>query len=777
MALSEASKKGELDKINNSLGFLSTEIGKTITELNYMLTEISGWVSYDDCPSNEFKPITSEDKKVYMDVSGAKCDQVKFQQKINYLKSCITEAERLRNNIPIKESFSQEELSEFRKNVNKAKQRKQSKSELNVSSFSNDKEPSFIKTESGLIVPSKKVVRNSDKIQIKGVTYAPDYKIIEGVPKSQVKDRQLTPNWKLSEFDDRPPYNMRVPEEYVKYTTILANGLDQMASKLGVKKLNISSAYRNYRHQVACHSTTMRSLHRFGAAADVLHHGKPEAYWNAAGQTGFTSIIIYPGNSFIHVDIRAQCDALHATGTVSTHFYNRNGGHGSSLGMQSGWKDGVSANGTTFPVAGNDGGDNQDTPGVLSFSGGVPTGDGYVNGLNLKNLYETDNYYGWGSKQEINIEVSDEEPIAKIKTNTSMGVSALANKLSMSTSALRSLNPNLENSNTVSSGTTIYVPTTTSVETMKYLNDANAATLIQENAIGAMASNYSESIGSAFYSSASTQDSSAAEIVKKAFQEELNMGATKTVDTVLSKAVSASAIEKLKASTNVEDINIMAYSSTINGASVHRMPKLPKSLTTVSTNNEYYHSQKDLLRIIGVTGPNAYIEAQIILINSGKARIIKTVINPVSYSETYSTSVNLHQTTGGWFMSRHGENPVSLNINGYLLDTPYSAEKHSLIEEWKTYLTDQVDSKGNYYNKTTTEIQLEGIRYKGVINSISFGKDANRPSLSTFQMNFTCLTYKITRPIVNTLNRLKSKATTGSSSATLGSNIGKTLSK
>ena len=40
MALSEASKKGELDKINNSLGFLSTEIGKTITELNYMLTEI-----------------------------------------------------------------------------------------------------------------------------------------------------------------------------------------------------------------------------------------------------------------------------------------------------------------------------------------------------------------------------------------------------------------------------------------------------------------------------------------------------------------------------------------------------------------------------------------------------------------------------------------------------------------------------------------------------------------------------------------------------------------
>ena len=312
---------------------------------------------------------------------------------------------------------------------------------------------------------------------------------------------------------------------------------------------------------------------------------------------------------------------------------------------------------------------------------------------------------------------------------------------------------------------------------MKYLNDANAATLIQENAIGAMASNYSESIGSAFYSSASTQDSSATEIVKKAFQEELNMGATKTVNAVLSKAVSISAIEKLKASTNVEDINIMAYSSTINGASVHRMPKLPKSLTTVSTNNEYYHNQKDLLRIIGVTGLNAYIEAQIILINSGKARIIKTVINPVSYSETYSTSVNLHQTTGGWFMSRHGENPVSLNINGYLLDTPYSAEKHSLIEEWKTYLTDQVDSKGNYYNKTTTEIQLEGIRYKGVINSISFGKDANRPSLSTFQMNFTCLTYKITRPIVNTLNRLKSKAAAGSSSATLGNNIGTTLSK
>jgi hypothetical protein len=64
---------------------------------------------------------------------------------------------------------------------------------------------------------------------------------------------------------------------------------------------------------------------------------------------------------------------------------------------------------------------------------------------------------------------------------------------------------------------------------------------------------------------------------------------------------------------------------------------------------------------------------------------------------------------------------------------------------------------GLLYNNSSIKIQLEGIRYEGILSSINFSKDANRPSIYNFTMNFTCVAYKVTRSVSGAVGRLGKK--------------------
>lgn len=142
----------------------------------------------------------------------------------------------------------------------------------------------------------------------------------------------------------------------------------------------------------------------------------------------------------------------------------------------------------------------------------------------------------------------------------------------------------------------------------------------------------------------------------------------------------------------------------------------------------------------------------------GKVRKIQTLISPISYSETYSNAINVNQTAGGWFISRHGENLPQLTISGYMLDTKYAPEKHAFMNEFKKYMTDKRNSStGEYENNAIIKIVMEGVEYQGHVTSINFNKDANRPSLYAFNLSFTCIYYKNIRDVQSAVNNLAPK--------------------
>lgn len=140
----------------------------------------------------------------------------------------------------------------------------------------------------------------------------------------------------------------------------------------------------------------------------------------------------------------------------------------------------------------------------------------------------------------------------------------------------------------------------------------------------------------------------------------------------------------------------------------------------------------------------------------GKVRVLETVVGPIQTSEAYSNAIGTHQTNAGWFVSRHGENPTSVSISGIMLNTNGVAEKHAFVEEWKAFLTDQVDSKtGDYYNNAVVKLTVEGTQYQGWVTSLTFNKSADRENYYNFSLSFISVFYKNTRSVSNSLMVLK----------------------
>lgn len=184
-------------------------------------------------------------------------------------------------------------------------------------------------------------------------------------------------------------------------------------------------------------------------------------------------------------------------------------------------------------------------------------------------------------------------------------------------------------------------------------------------------------------------------------------------------------------------------------------------------NNEDYIKTYDLKEY------NYDQKARIEIKYNNKVRAIQTLIAPISYNEVYSNAINTHKTAGGWFVSRHGENLPQLNISGYLLDTKYAPEKHAFMNEFKNYMTDTINkSTGDYENNAIIKISMEGVEYQGHVTSITFNKDASRPSLYTFNLSFTCIYYKNIRDVQDAINSLSNtKSRSDSKSIYLSDNI------
>lgn len=196
-----------------------------------------------------------------------------------------------------------------------------------------------------------------------------------------------------------------------------------------------------------------------------------------------------------------------------------------------------------------------------------------------------------------------------------------------------------------------------------------------------------------------------------------------------------------------------ASTSTASVASSRSTDVVEKTPFQTILNNEDYIKTYDLKEY------DYNEKARLEIRYDGKVRTIQTLIAPIGYNETYSNSINVEKTAGGWFVSRHGENLPQLNISGYLLDTKYAPEKHAFMNEFKKYMTDTRNSTtGEYENNAIIKVVMEGVEYQGHVTSVSFNKDANRPSVYTFNLSFTCMYYKNIRDVESAINSLTSKS-------------------
>lgn len=235
------------------------------------------------------------------------------------------------------------------------------------------------------------------------------------------------------------------------------------------------------------------------------------------------------------------------------------------------------------------------------------------------------------------------------------------------------------------------------------------------------------------------------------------------------RELAAKAKNKTSKASRAVDATISVYSDNIMLTSaaeeVIEPSKASRAVQTEATPFQSFLNNEDYIKTHDLKEHQYSQKAKIEINYDNKIRTIQTLIAPISYTEVYSNSINAHKTAGGWFVSRHGENLPQLNINGYLLDTKYAPEKHAFMNEFKKYMTDTVNnSTGDYENNAIIKIVMEGVEYQGHVTSITFNKDASRPTLYTFNMSFTCIYYKNIRDVQSAVNSLApSKQRSGNS--------------
>lgn len=762
--LTEASKEIQLDRINNKINFLNSEINRTINQMNNIYLEIDNEAE----TSSKYNGISMGNLNI---------KRREYDDKKNHLMSCITSLETQINKIPVQEEdYSQEFIENFLNEVKEIEKNKKEEDVYGEVIATDVASPSYIKTKSGLIVPKGKEPK---MLRASATGY---------VCRAETFCKLL----------------LRVINEYRTVYMYGSNGQRPSESLLRTLKAKFPDGYSSA--QIAFIRTTynknywafdcsgfLRAVlwgwcgddsktyggscfgkgsivpwHTSSSMIASCPHDPKDTHYNCRNLGGSC---IFPNNI-----VPGEC--VWTTGHIGAYIGNGQCAEAtphwtrgaqvtilanisSASGNRRSWKRHgklpyIDYSNTMTDNLGNGwiAGPGNGGSSTTSSSGAAQYG--YINGLNVTDMYESDNYYGYGQKTEF-IERTENASVVRLVVSESTTVSNLAKSLSMTTTNLLNLNPSLKNntsssssaassskassSSVVNSGTTIYIP-------------ASAYTAAKEKATSS-------------YNTASAQI------------EQLNklLSVIKGDSSLASYVTSMTALIPEVAEEPITAVNKMLTSSSSKASSSSNSAASSSSKTASSTNHatassgtqtnsEKMHDYKGWTRVYD-TGPyKDYADARIIIVKDGKTRVIRTVISPTGYNESYSNTVNLQQTTGGWFMARHGENPVNLTITGVMLDTDANPEKHAFIKEWKDYLRDKQGTRtGLFYNKSSVKIQLEGIRYEGVINSISFSKDANTPSLYNFTLNFSCVNYKITRSISGAVKRLGKKGSRSSSKA------------
>jgi len=124
--------------------------------------------------------------------------------------------------------------------------------------------------------------------------------------------------------------------------------------------------------------------------------------------------------------------------------------------------------------------------------------------------------------------------------------------------------------------------------------------------------------------------------------------------------------------------------------------------------------------------------------STGSTVSIPFLVSPDNVSDSRSNALRTIKTEAGWFIARVGQNIGQLNFSGFMLDSREQMERHAFIEAYKKNvvdkMTDTFDSAG-----TTVYVDIEGSRYVGFINSVTFQKSSLQPFLYQYSISFLYL--------------------------------------
>lgn len=115
------------------------------------------------------------------------------------------------------------------------------------------------------------------------------------------------------------------------------------------------------------------------------------------------------------------------------------------------------------------------------------------------------------------------------------------------------------------------------------------------------------------------------------------------------------------------------------------------------------------------------------------------LVSPSGFSDQRSNNAQANKTTAGWVIYRTGKALGTIALSGITLDTKEVPERLTFIKRISKYIDDGYNDRFETKNDWLQAIVIEGVRYKGYIQNISFSKNGQTPYV--YQYSITFLVY------------------------------------
>lgn len=133
------------------------------------------------------------------------------------------------------------------------------------------------------------------------------------------------------------------------------------------------------------------------------------------------------------------------------------------------------------------------------------------------------------------------------------------------------------------------------------------------------------------------------------------------------------------------------------------------------------------------------------------------LVSPSNMSDQRTNNAQYNKTTAGWVVYRTGKGLGTLTISGVIIDSKETPERLRFIKRFTSYAEDGYNDRFETKNDWLQSLIIEGVRYSGYIQNISFQKTAQTPYAYQYSMTFLVYSDKVEH-VTNTNDSLTENA-------------------